>query len=154
MASVTNPVQSPVRTSRFSSLYLSLIRVSPSVVALKSRSSVASRALWGGSLAFSPLPEKVKAYKNKSSVESFSDKVLGFSAWNQRLRRRDCLAEFPVVKAAAADAEGRDEIEVSDGFGLSSSFFAFFFFFWKFSLMISDNTCLVAEKVWKVETAD
>ena len=124
MASVTNPVQSPVRTSRFSSLYLSLIRVSPSVVALKSRSTVASRALWGGSLAFSPLPEKVKAYKNKSSVESFSDKVLGFSAWNQRR-----LAEFPVVKAAAADAEGRDEIEVSDGFELSSSFLPLFFFF-------------------------
>lgn len=122
MASVTNPVQCPVRTSGFSSFYLRPIRISPSVVALKSR-SVASRAFSGG-LAFSPLPEKnVKACNNKS-VEAFSDKFLGFSAWNQRLRRRGS-AEFPVVKAAAADSEGR-EIEISDGLdSLSLSLFAF-----------------------------
>ncbi|PON79675.1 Triose phosphate/phosphoenolpyruvate translocator [Parasponia andersonii] len=142
MASVTNPVQSPVRASGFSSVYLAPIRVSPSAVALKSR-SVASGALSGACLAFSPLPEKVKAY-NKSkgtSVEAFSsaDNFLGFSALNQRLRRRG-LAEFPLAAAAAADADGR-EIEVSDGSTKPSKSFAekfpwlvtgFFFFMWYF----------------------
>ncbi|XP_062111478.1 triose phosphate/phosphate translocator, chloroplastic-like [Humulus lupulus] len=131
--SVTNPIQSPVRTFRISSLYLSPIRISPSVVALKSR-SVTTRASTNGGLAFSPLPENVISRKNKS-VDTLSNKFMGFSALDQRLRRRGS-AEFPLVTAAAADADGC-EIEVSEkpkSFGERFPWLitGFFFFMWYF----------------------
>ncbi|KAF3431575.1 hypothetical protein FNV43_RR26306 [Rhamnella rubrinervis] len=130
MASVANPVQSPIRASRFSSLYVSPIRISPSIVPLKTR-SLASRA---SGLSFSPLSEKLKPTK----PVGVSGEPLRFSGWNQQLRRRG-RDEFPVVAAAAADAEGR-EIEI-DGYTKPSKSFAerfpflitgFFFFMWYF----------------------
>ncbi|KAM6548324.1 hypothetical protein CsatB_020000 [Cannabis sativa] len=133
--SVTNPVQSPLRTSRISSLYLSPIKISPTSVALKSR-SVPSRASTSAGLAFSPLPENVITRKNKSTVDTFPHKLfLGFSALDQRLRRRGS-AELSLVTAAAADADGR-EIEISDkpkSFGERFPFIitGFFFFMWYF----------------------
>lgn len=94
MASVINPVRSPIRTNQISSLYLSPNRISPSNVALKSRSFSSS------SLAFSPLPEKLR-------VPALSTELSG---WSQHLRRR-CSVDFPVAKAAADGAE----IEITEG---------------------------------------
>lgn len=116
MASVINPVRSPIRTNQISSLYLSPNRISPSNVKLKSRSFSSS------SLAFSPLPEKLR-------VPALSTE---FSGWSQHLRRRG-FVDFPVAKAAADGAE----IEITEG---SKSFFekfpflitGFFFFMWYF----------------------
>lgn len=116
MASVINPVRSPTHTNQISSLYLSPNRISPSNVALKSRSFSSS------SLAFSALPEKLRV--PVLSIE--------FSGWNQHLRRRGSV-DFPVAKAAADGAE----IEITEG---SKSFFekfpflitGFFFFMWYF----------------------
>lgn len=107
MASVTNPVQSPVCAYRFSSMYLSPIRILPSLVQLKPR-SLASRA---SSLSFSPSSEKLKPLRPLG----LSCEPLRFSSWTQELRRRG-RDESPVVAAAAADAEGR-EIEI-DGLDL------------------------------------
>ncbi|KAL5553647.1 hypothetical protein UlMin_041048 [Ulmus minor] len=130
MASITNPVHSPIRMSGFSSLFLSPLKISPNLVALKSR-SVVSRA---SGLAFSPLSKNLKA----SEPVEVSERVLGFSPLSQRLRRRG--SEFPLVKAAAADAEG-GEIEISEGYAKPSKSFAekfpflitgFFFFMWYF----------------------
>ncbi|XP_048318256.2 triose phosphate/phosphate translocator, chloroplastic [Ziziphus jujuba] len=116
MASVTNPLHSPIRASRFSSLYLSPIRILPTVVSLKSR-SLASRAT---NLPFSPLPEKLKPAKPAL-----------VSGWNQQLllikpRGRD---EFPAVAATAADADGSPK-----GFAERFPFLitGFFFFMWYF----------------------
>uniref|UniRef100_A0A803RA91 Sugar phosphate transporter domain-containing protein n=1 Tax=Cannabis sativa TaxID=3483 RepID=A0A803RA91_CANSA len=134
MASVsaTNPVQSPVRTSRISSLYLSPIKISPTSVALKSR-SVASRASAVAGLAFSPLPDNVISRKNKSPPDNFSIKFLGFLALNQRLRRRGST-EFPLVTAAAAGADGREVSNKPKSFGERFPFLitGFFFFMWYF----------------------
>ncbi|KAL6192853.1 hypothetical protein ACLB2K_033939 [Fragaria x ananassa] len=116
MASMITPVRSPIRTNQISSLYLSSTRISPSNVALK------TRTLSSPSLAFSPLPEKLR-------VPALST---GVSGWSQHLRRRGSV-EFPVVKAASDGAE----IEITEG---SKSFLerfpflitGFFFFMWYF----------------------
>lgn len=108
MASITNPVHFPTRTSRFSSLYLSPIRISPNLIALKSRSLV-KRA---SGMAFSPLLEALQPCK---AIE-VSDEALVFSGLSKRLRKRSC-SQFPVVLAAAADAESH-EIEISEGYDL------------------------------------
>lgn len=108
MASVINPVRSLIRTNQISSLYLSTNRISPSNVALKSRSFSSS------SLAFSPLPEKLR-------VPALS---IEFSVWSQHLRRR-CSVDFPVAKAAADGAE----IEITQGL-------EFLILFWFLLLML------------------
>ncbi|EXB44832.1 Triose phosphate/phosphate translocator TPT [Morus notabilis] len=134
--SVTSPVQCQISESRFSSLYLSpATRISPALVAIKSR----SLAFRDSGLAFSPLTRNVVRASSSENVE-VPNKALGFSLWNQRLRRRGSDAEFPVAKAAAADADGR-EIEISDGYAKTEKSFAerfpwlitgFFFFMWYF----------------------
>lgn len=109
MASITNAAHTLVTNSRLSSLYLSTNKVLPSCLLLKTRSSASSRA---SSLAFSPLPDKNKAWV----PVGFSGKPLTLAGWNQTLRRRGQV-EFPVAAAAAAaDADDR-EIEISDGLG-------------------------------------
>lgn len=137
---IANQVQCPVSKSRLSSLFLSPVRIPPALVAIKSR-SLASRA---SGLAFSPLTGNVRASSSSSSSETaeVTNKVLGFSLWNRRLRNRGsgAAAEFPVAKAAAADADG-SEIEISDGYAKPEKSFAqrfpflitgFFFFMWYF----------------------
>lgn len=130
MASLINPVHSPIRTSQFSSLYLSSNKISPSFALLKVR-SLSSRA---SSLAFSPLPEAVKPLP----AVGFSGKGLKLSGWSQQLRRRGSVELLPVAKAAAADADGA-EIEIADGYGKPTKSFSekfpflitgFFFFMW------------------------
>lgn len=118
MASVTSPVQSPIRaTSRFSSLYLSPSRISPTVVSLKSR-SLGSRA---STLSFSPLSENLKPTK----PVGVSGEVLWSSGWKQQLRRRASHG-FPIVAAAAADADGHEiEIDGLDFLSLSFCLFSF-----------------------------
>lgn len=109
MASTTNPVQSLITNSGFSSLYLSTNKVSPSCRLLKTRSS-SSRA---SCLAF-PREEN----KGSVPVGMFAAKPLTFTGWNQTMRRRRSQVEPPVVaSAAAADADGR-EIEIFEGLDL------------------------------------
>lgn len=113
MASMITPVRSPIRTNQISSLYLSSTRISPSNVALK------TRTLSSPSLAFSPLPEKLR-------VPALST---GVSGWSQHLRRRGSV-EFPVVKAASDGAE----IEITEGLELSIFllwFLLLLYFFYK-----------------------
>lgn len=113
MASMITPVRSPIRTNQISSLYLSSTRISPSNVALK------TRTLSSPSLAFSPLPEKLR-------VPALST---GVSGWSQHLRRRGSV-EFPLVKAASDGAE----IEITEGLGLSIFllwFLLLLYFFYK-----------------------
>lgn len=117
MASVINPVHSPIRTCQFSSLYLSSNKISPSFALLKAR-SLSSKA---SSLTFSPLPETIKPF---SPVET-SGKALRFSGWSQELRRRGSV-EPPVAKAAAADAEGA---EIESAAGLDLLIFSIYFLF-------------------------
>ncbi|XP_050374954.1 triose phosphate/phosphate translocator, chloroplastic-like [Argentina anserina] len=116
MASMITPVRSPIRTNQISLLYVSSTRISPSNVALKSRS------LSSPSLAFSPLPEKLRVPALPT----------GFSGWSQHLRRRGTV-ESPVVKAASDGAE----IEITEGSkGFLEKFpfliTGFFFFMWYF----------------------
>ncbi|THG19578.1 hypothetical protein TEA_013992 [Camellia sinensis var. sinensis] len=106
MASIASSTQLLLNRSPFSPLHSSPSKVLPNLVLLKSRSVVfrASR------LEFSPLPE------NRFSPVEFSGKTLRLPGWSQLLRRHHSV-EFPVAKAAAADADG-GEIEISDGSGL------------------------------------
>lgn len=122
---IANQVQCPVSKSRLSSLFLSPSRIPPALVAIKSR-SLASRA---SGLAFSPLTGNVRASSSSSSeTAEVTNKVLRFSLWNRRLRNRGsgAAAEFPVAKAAAADADG-SEIEISDGCVFAPFFFSLLF---------------------------
>ncbi|CAL5399315.1 unnamed protein product [Camellia sinensis] len=129
MASIASSTQLLLNRSPFSPLHSSPSKVLPNLVLLKSRSVVfrASR------LKFSPLPE------NRFSPVEFSGKTLRLPCWSQLLRRHHSV-EFPVAKAAAADADG-GEIEISDGLSKPSKSFAekfpalitgFFFFMWYF----------------------
>uniref|UniRef100_A0A5B7BBX6 Putative Glucose-6-phosphate/phosphate translocator-related n=1 Tax=Davidia involucrata TaxID=16924 RepID=A0A5B7BBX6_DAVIN len=131
MASIANSTQILLNRSRFPSLYPSSSRASPNVVLLKNRSHVPRAS----GLAFSPLPEN----RLSPAPVEFSGKALKFAGWSQLLRRHG-LAQFPLTKAAAADADG-GEIEISDGFSKPSKSFAerfpalltgFFFFTWYF----------------------
>ncbi|KAL5759374.1 hypothetical protein ACOSP7_017898 [Xanthoceras sorbifolium] len=131
MASMTNPLHSTIKTPRISALYLSHSKVSASYVQLKTR----SLPLTATRLAFSPLLES----KEPLVKVGFSGEPLRFSGWSQQIRRRSAV-DFPVVSAAAADAEGR-EIEISDGYAKPSKSFGekfpvlvtgFFFFMWYF----------------------
>ncbi|OMO93404.1 Drug/metabolite transporter [Corchorus capsularis] len=130
MASATNSAQSLVTNSRFSSLYLSTTKVLPTCLSFKTRSPASSRATC---LAFSPLPDKTKALVPLG----LSAKPLTFTGWNQITMRRRSQVQFPVVSAAAGDADGQ-EIE---GYAKPSKSFAekfpwlvtgFFFFMWYF----------------------
>ncbi|TYI29818.1 hypothetical protein ES332_A05G343300v1 [Gossypium tomentosum] len=136
MASTTSPVQSLITNSRFSSLYLSTNKVFlPSCQLLKNRFSPFSRS---SCLAFSSLGDKKEAWVPMGML---SAKPLTFTGWNQNMRRR-CQVEFPVVSAAAADADSDGlETEISEGHAKPSKSFAerfpalvtgFFFFMWYF----------------------
>ncbi|KAF8021401.1 hypothetical protein BT93_G1747 [Corymbia citriodora subsp. variegata] len=118
----TGPVRSPLGASgsKMTSLFLTSRAVSAASVVLRTRRSIfagnASR------LAFSPLPEPLK-----------------FAGGSGPFRRRR-VADSPVARAAAADAEGR-EIGVPDGLAKSSKSFGerypalvtgLFFFMWYF----------------------
>lgn len=93
-------LHSPTNLARFSSLYLSPTRISPANVLLKTRSpslltTNATR------LASSPSPE------GRQFPAELSGKVFRFSGWTQQIRLRSSV-QIPVVKAAAADAEGSE----------------------------------------------
>ncbi|XP_071722541.1 triose phosphate/phosphate translocator, chloroplastic-like [Rutidosis leptorrhynchoides] len=110
-------LNSSVKICGISSIYLSSSRVSPKSVLFKTPSSLAFTA--------SSLPINNKPLN------------LTFSGWNNPLRRRSTV-DFPVSKAAAADADGQ-EIKEFDGSEKPSKSFAdnypalvtgFFFFTW------------------------
>ncbi|XP_030443404.1 triose phosphate/phosphate translocator, chloroplastic-like [Syzygium oleosum] len=120
-SSITGPVRSPVGASgsKMSSLYLTTRAIPATSVLLKARKSFACNA---SRLAFSPSPEPPR-----------------FSGGSGPFGRRR-LADSPVARAAAADAEGRG-IGVPDGLAKPSKSFGerypalvtgIFFFMWYF----------------------
>ncbi|KAG5521365.1 hypothetical protein RHGRI_033807 [Rhododendron griersonianum] len=124
MASIACSTQFLLNPSRFSSP----VRVSPSLVQLKTRFSVTSRA------EFFPVPE----YRLSTASFGLSGTSLGLFGGSQLLRRK-FSGDF-TTKAAADDADGY-EIEVSDGLSKPSKSFGekfpvlvtgFFFFTWYF----------------------
>ncbi|XP_062162396.1 triose phosphate/phosphate translocator, chloroplastic-like [Alnus glutinosa] len=123
MASITNPFQSSIQTSRFSSLYLSPNRATTCHLVLKTRSMTSKAAR----LAFSPLPES----RAPPTPVEFPGKTLRFSGWNQLLRRRGSV-EFPVVAATAADADGYAKPSKSFSEKFPVLVTGFFFFMWYF----------------------
>jgi hypothetical protein len=133
MASITNPFQSSIQTSRFSSLYLSPNRATTCHLVLKT-GSMTSKAT---RLAFSPFPES----RGPPTPVEFPGKALRFSGWNQLLRRRGSV-EFPVVAATAADADGSKS---------SLSFFLFLFSSVNyFTLRLGAETMELKKKVFLV----
>ncbi|XP_044489239.1 triose phosphate/phosphate translocator, chloroplastic-like [Mangifera indica] len=132
MASVTNPLHFSIKTPGISSLYLSKSKVSSSTDVQLRTGSLASKST---RLEFSPLPEKKESPLRVNS----SGGCLRFTGWSQQIRQRSTV-DFPVVSAAAADADGC-EIEISDGYTKPSKSFGerfpalvtgFFFFMWYF----------------------
>ncbi|KAB1222031.1 Triose phosphate/phosphate translocator TPT, chloroplastic [Morella rubra] len=123
MASITNLFHSSVQTSRFSSLYSSPNRGTTNPVVLKAR-SLTSKATC---LAFSPLPENRGPL---TPVES-SGRALRFSGWTELLRRRGSV-DFPVVAAAAAEADGYSKPSKSFAERFPVLVTGFFFFMWYF----------------------
>ncbi|KAJ4960443.1 hypothetical protein NE237_020353 [Protea cynaroides] len=130
MASVGNPVGLSVPGSRVSSLYLSS-RGSSNFLTFKNRSVLTQASR----LVFAPLPE---SYSGRSPVEP-SGKVPRLSYLNLSLTRQRSI-KFPVVSAAAADADGH-EIEVLSGLAKTPESLAdkfpvlvtgFFFLLWYF----------------------
>ncbi|CAK7326191.1 unnamed protein product [Dovyalis caffra] len=111
----TYSIHSPIKASRFSSLYLSTIRISPNNVLLKTlpQSFLAAKTT---RFVFSPLPAN-----SKSPVA----KTLSFSGWTQQIRRTSSV----VIKAAA---EGHVEPAKSFGERFPALITGFFFFTWYF----------------------
>lgn len=105
MPSLSNPVHISVQRPRISSLHLIPRRISINHGLLNARLLEPRDS----SLAFSPLLE------NGKHLAPLSGKALGLGVfgWNQKLRQRSSV-EFPVVAAAAADADG-GEIQIPDG---------------------------------------
>ncbi|XP_041009976.1 triose phosphate/phosphate translocator, chloroplastic-like [Juglans microcarpa x Juglans regia] len=123
MASITNSFQSSIQTTRLSSLYLSPNRVATNPFVLKTRSLTSKTTC----LAFSPLPEN----RGPPTRVELSGKTLRFSGWSELLRRRGSI-EFPVVEAAAADADGYAKPSKSFAERFPALVTGFFFFMWYF----------------------
>ncbi|XP_054809918.1 triose phosphate/phosphate translocator, chloroplastic-like [Prosopis cineraria] len=132
MSSARNPVLFSVQRPRISSLYLLPRRISTNHGLLKARSLEPKDS----GLAFSPLSENGK---HLGILHPGKPLGLGMFGWDQQLKRRRFVG-FPVVAAAAADADGV-EINISDGTVKAPKSFGerfpalvtgFFFFMWYF----------------------
>ncbi|KAK2966696.1 hypothetical protein RJ640_007983, partial [Escallonia rubra] len=129
MASIATSIQFSIQRSKFSSTSTFLCRAPANLVAFKSR-SVAPRA--------SGLELPPESGVSPAPV-GLSGNGLRSSGWSQLLRRRGSV-DFPVTKAAAADADGL-EIDISHGTSKPAKSFTerfpwlvtgFFFFTWYF----------------------
>ncbi|XP_065860564.1 triose phosphate/phosphate translocator, chloroplastic-like [Euphorbia lathyris] len=113
-----------ISSSRFSSLYLSPTRISSNQLSLKPRSLPAAQTTRLASLSLPELPISV-------SPVLFSGKSLRIVGLSQPIRRPSSV-DFPVVKAAAADADGHVEPAKSFGERFPALVTGFFFFTWYF----------------------